>query len=89
MLESMLYLTDADVQQAMTVAEAVDLAEKGIRADATGQVAGDKCYMAVGEEGFIKPFSGYLAGDELAFVKTFSFFPATRLGSAVALPRRW
>ena len=74
-LESMLYLTDADVQQTMTVAEAVDLAEQGIRADADGQVAGDKFYMAVGEGGFIKPFSGYLAGGDLAFVKTFSFFP--------------
>jgi ornithine cyclodeaminase/alanine dehydrogenase-like protein (mu-crystallin family) len=29
----------------------------------------------VGETGFIKPFSGYLTGEELAFVKTFSFFP--------------
>jgi ornithine cyclodeaminase len=75
MLESMLYLTDADVQQVMTIAEAVDLAERGIRADADGQVAGDKFYMAVGEGGFIKPFSGYLAGEELAFVKTFGFFP--------------
>ena len=82
MLESMLFLTDADIRQTMTVAEAVDLAERGIRADATGQVAGDKFYMAVGEEGFIKPFSGYLAGEELAFVKTFSFFPGNpaRLG---------
>jgi len=74
-IESMLYLTDADIQQAMTMAEAVDLAERGIRADATGQVAGDKFYMGVGEGGFIKPFSGYLTGEELAFVKTFSFFP--------------
>jgi ornithine cyclodeaminase/alanine dehydrogenase-like protein (mu-crystallin family) len=31
--------------------------------------------MPVGENGFIKPFSGYLAGEEVAFVKTFSFFP--------------
>jgi ornithine cyclodeaminase len=31
--------------------------------------------MNVGQAGFIKPFSGYLAGEELAFVKTFSFFP--------------
>ena len=75
MLDSMLFLTDEDVQQAITVAEAVDLADKGIRADAGGLVAGDKFYMAVGENGFIKPFSGYLAGDKLAFVKTFSFFP--------------
>jgi len=75
MLESMLYLTDAEVQQTMTVAEAVDLAERGIRADADGQVVGDKFYMSLGEQGFIKPFSGYLAGEELAFVKTFSFFP--------------
>jgi ornithine cyclodeaminase/alanine dehydrogenase-like protein (mu-crystallin family) len=29
----------------------------------------------VGEAGFIKPFSGYLAGEGFAFVKTFSFFP--------------
>jgi len=29
----------------------------------------------VAESGFIKPFSGYLEGEELAFVKTFSFFP--------------
>ena len=75
MLESMLFLSDAEVQQTMTMADALELAEKGIRADAIGQVAGDKFYMAVGEEGFIKPFSGYLAGEDLAFVKTFSFFP--------------
>ena len=82
MIESMLYLTDADIQQSMTMAEAVDLADRGIQADATGQVAGDKFYMGVGGEGFIKPFSGYLAGEELAFVKTFSFFPGNpaRLG---------
>jgi ornithine cyclodeaminase/alanine dehydrogenase-like protein (mu-crystallin family) len=72
--ESMLYLTESDVRQTLTVAEAVDLAEKGIRADAAGQVVGDKFYMDVGEAGFIKPFSGYLAGEELAFVKTFSLF---------------
>jgi len=73
--ESILYLTEADVQRTLTVAEAVDLAEKGIQADGAGQVVGDKFYMNVGESGFIKPFSGYLAGEELAFVKTFSFFP--------------
>jgi ornithine cyclodeaminase/alanine dehydrogenase-like protein (mu-crystallin family) len=82
MLESMLFLSDAEVEQTMTIAEAVDLAEKGIRADAARQVVGDKFYMGVGEEGFIKPFSGYLAGEDLAFVKTFSFFPGNpaRLG---------
>jgi ornithine cyclodeaminase/alanine dehydrogenase-like protein (mu-crystallin family) len=78
MLESMLFLSDAEVQKTMTMAEALELAEKGIRADAVGQVAGDKFYMAVAEEGFIKPFSGYLTGEELAFVKTFSFFPGNR-----------
>ena len=74
--ESILYLTESDVQQTMTIAEAVDLAEKGIKADAASQVVGDKFYMNVGEAGFIKPFSGYLRGEELAFVKTFSFFPS-------------
>jgi ornithine cyclodeaminase/alanine dehydrogenase-like protein (mu-crystallin family) len=73
--ESILYLTESDVQRTLTVAETVDLAEKGIKADAAAQVVGDKFYMNVGEAGFIKPFSGYLAGEELAFVKTFSFFP--------------
>jgi len=74
-IESMLFLTDADMQNTMTVAEAVDLAERGIRADAADRVAGDKFYMAVGANGFIKPFSGYLDDEELAFVKTFSYFP--------------
>lgn len=71
-----LYLTESDVQQTLTVSEAVDLAEKGIKADAAGQVNGDKFYMNVNQDGFIKPFSGYLAGEEYAFVKTFSYFPS-------------
>ena len=71
----MLYLTENDVQQTLTVAEAVDLAEKGILADAMGQVAGDKFYMPVGDAGFIKPFSGYMADEEYAYVKIFSYFP--------------
>jgi ornithine cyclodeaminase/alanine dehydrogenase-like protein (mu-crystallin family) len=73
--ESILYLTEADVQQTISVVEAVDLAERGIKADAAGHVAGDKFYMDVGEAGFVKPFSGYMLGEELAFVKTFCFFP--------------
>jgi ornithine cyclodeaminase/alanine dehydrogenase-like protein (mu-crystallin family) len=72
---SILYLTESDVQQTLTVAEAVELAEKGIEADAASHIAGDKFYMHIGDAGFIKPFSGYLHGEELAFVKTFSFFP--------------
>ena len=74
--KEILYLTESDVQQTLTVAEAVDLAEKGIKADAVGQVNGDKFYMNVNEGGFIKPFSGYFAGEEYAFVKTFSYFPS-------------
>lgn len=73
--ENILYLTDADVRQTLAVNEAVDLAEKGIRADAAGDVEGNKFYMNVGETGFVKPFSGYMAGEDYAFVKTFSFFP--------------
>ncbi len=72
---SFLYLTEIDIQKTMTVSEAVALAEKGIYADANGQVTGDKFYMPVSENGFIKPFSGYLLGEEFAFVKTFSYFP--------------
>jgi ornithine cyclodeaminase/alanine dehydrogenase-like protein (mu-crystallin family) len=73
--KEILYLTEADVQKTITYAEAVDLAEKGIIADAAGNVNGDKYYMNVGEDSFIKPFSGYIEGEELAFVKTFSYFP--------------
>ncbi|NOX63285.1 MAG: ornithine cyclodeaminase family protein [Chloroflexi bacterium] len=75
MSKPILYLTESDVQQTLTMAEAVELAEKGIRADAEGRVAGDKFYMAVDDAGFIKPFSGYLKGEEFAYVKIFSYFP--------------
>jgi ornithine cyclodeaminase/alanine dehydrogenase-like protein (mu-crystallin family) len=71
-----LYLTENDVQQTLTPTRAVDLAERGIKADAAGRVAGDKFYMNVAQVGFIKPFSGYMTGEEYAFVKTFSYFPA-------------
>jgi ornithine cyclodeaminase len=74
--EEIRYLTEADVKRTLTVAEAVDLAEAGIKADAAGKVAGDKFYMSVGEDGFIKPFSGYIDGEEYAYVKTFSYFPS-------------
>ncbi len=73
--KEILYLTEADVQKTITYAEAVDLAEIGIKADAVGKVNGDKFYMNVGQNSFVKPFSGYLDGEELAFVKTFSYFP--------------
>ena len=69
-----LYLTEAEVSQCMTAQRAVPLAEKGITADGAGEVAGDKFYMNVGDSGFIKPFSGYMAGEEYAYVKSFSFF---------------
>lgn len=72
--KKILYLTEDDVKQCITMPQAVALAEKGILADAAGDVAGDKFYMSVADTGFIKPFSGYLAGERLAFVKTFSFF---------------
>lgn len=69
-----LYLTESDVMQCMTPGEAVKLAEEGIKADGAGEVAGNKFYMNVGNKGFIKPFSGFMAGEEYAYVKSFSFF---------------
>jgi ornithine cyclodeaminase/alanine dehydrogenase-like protein (mu-crystallin family) len=74
--KEILYLTEDEVKKTLSVAEAVDLAEKGIKADAAGNVEGDKFYMDVGSDGFIKPFSGFIAGEEYAFVKTFSYFSA-------------
>ena len=73
--EEIVYLTESDVQKTLTVAEAVDLAEKGIKADGAGNVNGDKFYMNVGETGFVKPFSGYIDGEEYTYIKTFSYFP--------------
>jgi ornithine cyclodeaminase/alanine dehydrogenase-like protein (mu-crystallin family) len=70
----MLILSEEDVKNTLSVAEAVTLAEKGIRADAAGRVNGDKFYLQIDDAGFIKPFAGHMAGEELAFVKTFSFF---------------
>ena len=75
---ALLFLSEADVRQCMPMAQAVALAEKGVLADAAGEVAGDKFYMAVDDAGFIKPFSGYLAGEEVAYVKSFSFFEGNR-----------
>jgi ornithine cyclodeaminase/alanine dehydrogenase-like protein (mu-crystallin family) len=69
-----LILTDADVRQTLTMAQAVDLARAGLRADAGGQVMGDKYYMDLRPGQFTKPFSGYMAGEDLFFVKTFNFF---------------
>lgn len=74
-----LYLAENEVAQCMTATEAVRLAEKGIKADGAGQVAGDKFYMNVGDGGFIKPFSGFMAGEEYAYVKSFSFFEGNRI----------
>ncbi len=70
----LVFLTEAEVRQSLAMPEAIGLAERGIEADAAGDVAGDKFYMSVGENGFLKPFSGYMAGEEFAYVKSFRFF---------------
>ncbi len=69
-----LVLTEADVQEAMPMARAVELARAGLEADAAHQVMGDKYYMDLRPSHFIKPFSGYKDGEDLFFVKTFNFF---------------
>ncbi len=74
----LLYLTESDVRQTLTMAEAIEWARRGIEADAAGRVHGDKFYLPIGEAGgFIKPFAGHLEGESLAFVKTFNFFPSS------------
>lgn len=69
-----LVLTEVDVQRTLTMAQAVELARAGLKADAAGQVMGDKYYMDLRPAHFAKPFSGYQAGADLFFVKTFNFF---------------
>ncbi len=73
-VREVLYLAESEVQQCMTMPEAVVLAEKGILAEGEGRADGDKFYMQIRDEGFIKPFSGYLEGEDLAYVKTYSFY---------------
>ena len=73
-IREVLYLTESEVMQCMTMPEAVVLAEKGILAEGEGRADGDKFYMQIRDEGFIKPFSGYLEGEDLAYVKTYSFY---------------
>ena len=69
-----LVLTEADVQATLSMAQALELARAGLGADAAGQVMGDKYYMDLRPAHFVKPFSGYKAGEDLFFVKTFNFF---------------
>lgn len=71
-----LFLQEEDIRQTLDVGEAIEIAGQGLDADARGQVVGDKFYMHIDKQSFIKPFSGYMQGEAYAFVKTFSFFPA-------------
>lgn len=72
--KNFLYLAEEEVQKTMNISEAIDLARKGIQADAQGNVAGDKFYTSIGENGFVKPFTGYIQEEEYFFVKTFNYF---------------
>ncbi len=69
-----LYLTEDEVKQTVSVSEAIELAHDGIQTDAQGNVAGDKFYTSIGKHGFVKPFTGYIDGEEYFFVKTFNYF---------------
>jgi ornithine cyclodeaminase/alanine dehydrogenase-like protein (mu-crystallin family) len=72
--KTFLYLTEGEVQKTMSISEAIDLARRGIEADAQGDVAGDKFYTSIGDYGFVKPFTGYIKDEEYFFVKTFNYF---------------
>ena len=69
-----LYLAENEVAQTLSVSQAIELARRGIQADAEGNVAGDKFYTSIAEHGFVKPFTGYIDGEEYFFVKTFNYF---------------
>ena len=71
---SFLYLREEEVQQTLNIHEAIDLARHGIQSDAKGDVVGNKFYTPISKNGFVKPFTGYIDGEEYFFVKTFNFF---------------
>jgi ornithine cyclodeaminase/alanine dehydrogenase-like protein (mu-crystallin family) len=73
--EEILVLSESDMKSVMDMGDAVKLAEEGIIADSEGRVLGDKFYMDLGDEGFVKPFSGYIRSNEQFFVKVFTLFP--------------
>ena len=73
--KEIIYLNEDDVKKCITMKEAVPLAEKAGIAQGEGKVVGDKFYMNIGDNGFVKPFAGYIEGEELAYIKTFTLFP--------------
>ena len=52
----------------------IAVSQTSLVALAQGNVAGDKFYTAIGENGFVKPFTGFIQEEEYFFVKTFNFF---------------
>jgi len=72
--KSFLYLREEDVMQTLDIHQGIELARKGIYADAEGNVVGNKFYTSIGDSGFIKPFTGYINGEQYFFAKTFNFF---------------
>ena len=73
--EEILVLSESDVKSVMDMKDAVRFAELGIKADSEGRVYGDKFYMDLKENRFVKPFSGYIETNDQFFVKVFTFFP--------------
>lgn len=71
--EEIRVISSTDVEKVMPMKDAVKFAEDGIIADAQGRVLGDKFYMEM-ERGFVKPFSGYIEGNEYFFVKEFTLY---------------
>ena len=80
--DTILYITEEEVQQTITIAEGVVLAEKGIRADAEGKVEGNKFYTPISDHGFMKPFTGYIEGEEY-FLKRDIIFQTSDLEKVI------
>lgn len=76
-MSEVLYLSEEDVKKTITIREALDAIEEGLKATARGEVVHPpKIYMNVKEKpvSFIKPMAAYVKG-QYPVVKIFTFFP--------------
>ena len=74
--KDILYLKESDIQQTLSVAEAVDLAERGIQADAAGNVVGNKFYMPVDDMASSNPSQDTSVGKSWLMLKPSVTFQA-------------
>jgi ornithine cyclodeaminase/alanine dehydrogenase-like protein (mu-crystallin family) len=75
--EEILYLSESDVRECLSMGEAINEVEKAIKLLAEGKaIQPPKIYMSIpGHHGFVKPMTAYVEPMGVAVSKIFTFFP--------------